>query len=213
MSPTSSQKKKIIFLGDSLTQHALDAKGYIRLMTEQLKQNANSERFELIGKGISGNTVLDLQNRLEKDVLDLKPDCVFVYIGINDVWRFYDLDGQRNATGGTPKDRFETVLREIVERIQKNGAQVVLCTPSVIGEKYDGSNPEDDDLEQYASVSRAVARQTKAVLCDLRKAFIDFLKKNNPQNREEGILTTDRVHFNDAGNQLVANEFMNYLPD
>jgi lysophospholipase L1-like esterase len=27
---------------------------------------------------------------------------------------------------------------------------------------------------------------------------------NNPQNKESGILTSDRVHLNQAGNQMLA---------
>jgi len=41
---------------------------------------------EVIGAGISGNKVPDLQRRLERDVLKKKPTVVFIYIGINDVW-------------------------------------------------------------------------------------------------------------------------------
>ena len=29
-------------------------------------------------------------------------------------------------------------------------------------------------------------------LCDLRKAFVDYLAKNNEKDKESGILTTDR---------------------
>jgi lysophospholipase L1-like esterase len=35
---------------------------------------------------------------------------------------------------------------------------------------------------------------------------LDYNLKNNPNNDEKNILTTDRVHLNDAGNQLVADE-------
>ncbi len=43
-------------------------------------------------------------------------------------------------------------------------------------------------------------------LVDLRKAFLDYDLKNNPENKDRGILTTDRVHLNAKGNQLVADE-------
>jgi lysophospholipase L1-like esterase len=34
---------------------------------------------------------------------------------------------------------------------------------------------------------------------------------HNAENKESGILTTDRVHLNDAGNQLVAEEMLKAL--
>jgi lysophospholipase L1-like esterase len=43
-------------------------------------------------------------------------------------------------------------------------------------------------------------------LVDLRKAFLEYNLKNNPENKDRGILTADRVHLNAAGNQLVADE-------
>jgi hypothetical protein len=35
--------------------------------------------------------------------------------------------------------------------------------------------------------------------------------KNNPENREAGILTSDRVHLNDVGNRFVAVEMLKAL--
>jgi len=43
-------------------------------------------------------------------------------------------------------------------------------------------------------------------LVDLRKSFLDYNIKNNPDSKESGILTTDRVHLNEKGNELVAAE-------
>jgi lysophospholipase L1-like esterase len=58
-----------------------------------------------------------------------------------------------------------------------------------------------------------VARATRSELCDLRKAFVDYLKENNPENRERGILTGDRVHLNEAGNRFVAERVLKCLGD
>src|SRR6185436_14208934 len=109
---------------------------------------------------------------------------------------------------GTPKDKFEAGLKEIIGKIKDSGVCVVLCTPTVIGEKKAGANKLDDLLDQYAEVSRKVAKDTGAQLCDLRKAFADHLAKNNADDKEKGILTSDRVHLNDAGNKLVAETIL-----
>jgi lysophospholipase L1-like esterase len=34
---------------------------------------------------------------------------------------------------------------------------------------------------------------------------LDYSIKNNPKQLDKGFLTYDRVHLNDAGNQLVAD--------
>lgn len=53
--------------------------------------------------------------------------------------------------------------------------------------------------------------QYKCDLVDLRKAFLDYNLKYNTENKESGILTTDRVHLNSKGNQIVADLILNAL--
>lgn len=92
----------------------------------------------------------------------------------------------------------------MIQKINDIGARVILCTPTVIGEKPDGTNPDDERLDQYADISRKVATETSSQLVDLRKGFIAYLKEHNPKNATEGILTSDTVHMNSAGNRLIA---------
>jgi len=188
---------RIAFLGDSITQGGVKPNGYVWLIEEALKAKQPDKKVELIKAGISGNKVPDLQRRLEKDVTSKKPTIVFIYIGINDVWHW-------NNNRGTKKEDFESGLNDIIKRIQDAGAIVVLATPTVIGEKHDGTNKMDAMLEEYAAISRKVAKEQGLVLCDLRKAFIDALKVQNKDNKDRGILTGDTVHLNNAGNKLVA---------
>ena len=50
-------------------------------------------------------------------------------------------------------------------------------------------------------------------LVDLRKEVLDYNFKNNPENKEKGILTTDRVHLNDLGNQFVADKMLPFITE
>jgi lysophospholipase L1-like esterase len=197
---------RIVFLGDSITEAGTRNKGYVTLIAQALRKNHRDLGIQVIGAGVSGNKVPDLQKRIKRDVIARKPSIVFIYIGINDVWH-----GARDPKRGTPKDKFEAGLKEVIGKIQKAGAQVILCTPTVIGEKKDGKNPLDAKLDEYAAVSRAVARKLKVPLCDLRKAFAAYLKKHNPKDQAKGILTTDTVHLNEAGNKQVAKEMLKML--
>ncbi len=197
---------RIVFLGDSITQGGAGPKGYVSLVREELDKNAKDLKVEVIGAGISGNKVPDLENRLEHDVLSKKPTVVVIYIGINDVWH-----GENDASKGTMPERFESGLGGIVEKIQASGARVILATPSLIGERKDGGNKLDANLDLYAGITRKLAAEKKTGLADLRRAFLDHVAKNNPENREAGILTSDRVHLNDAGNRFVAVEMLKAL--
>ncbi|MCG8587133.1 MAG: SGNH/GDSL hydrolase family protein [Pirellulales bacterium] len=194
-----AEGEAIAFFGDSITQAGARKGGYCKLIADAIAKNHPDLKVRPIYAGISGHKVPNLQGRLDRDVLSKKPTVVFIYIGINDVWH-----SQRGR--GTPKDQFEAGLRDLVKKITDAGATVVLATPSVIGEKTDGSNKLDPMLEEYAAISRKVAKDAGVTMCDLRAAFLDHLKKNNPDNKDRGILTSDRVHLNAAGNQFVADQ-------
>ena len=198
--------ERIVFLGDSITQGGGGPKGYVTLVKKALAERHPDLNIEVINAGISGNKVPDLQKRLDRDVLSKKPTLVVIYIGINDVWH-----GENDPTRGTSVSKFQDGLKDVISRIKESGARVVLCTPSVIGEKTGGANKLDTKLDQYSDVSRRVAKEMKVPLCDLRTAFVGHLKANNPDNKERGVLTGDRVHLNEAGNRLVAEEILKVI--
>jgi isoamyl acetate esterase len=195
--------ERIVFLGDSITAGGTGAKGYVTLIKNHMKEKHADLDITIVGAGISGNKVPDLQRRLDKDVLAKKPTIVVIYIGINDVWH----------KNGTAKDKFEEGLTDIISKIKASGSRVILCTPSVIGEKKNGANDKDAQLDEYADISRKVAKDTKVQLCDLRKAFVDHLKKNNPDDKANGILTNDGVHLIAEGNALVAATMLKSLDE
>jgi lysophospholipase L1-like esterase len=197
---------RIVFLGDSITQAGAGPNGYVTMIRTKLEKDHPDWKLEVIGAGISGNKVPDLQNRLQKDVLDRKPTVVVIYIGINDVWH-----GEKDPAKGTMPEKFEAGLKEIIGKCTDAGARVMLCTPSVIGEKSDGSNNLDKKLDEYSGISRKVAKELKVHLCDLRKAFLAHEKEHNPDNKDSGILTSDRVHLNEAGNKFVAETMLKCL--
>lgn len=197
---------RVVFFGDSITEMGVGPGGYVTLIKDSLQHRKSDAR--IIGAGVSGNKVEQLLERIDRDVIALNPTTVVVYIGINDVWHW--TIGIPGAKGSTKKE-FETGLRQVIAKIQSAGARVVLCTPSVIGEKVAGANPEDAMLDEYSDISRRLARESGSELCDLRKAFVQYISKNNPENNDKGILTVDRVHLNDAGNRFVADEILRVL--
>jgi lysophospholipase L1-like esterase len=198
--------ERIIFFGDSITAAGVGPKGYVTLIKNALADKHEDLGIEVIGAGVSGNKVPDLQKRLHKAVLQRKPTLVVIYIGINDVWH-----GENNPAKGTAPEKFEAGLKDIISQIQKADAKAILCTPSVIGEFPGGANKLDKQLDDYADISRKVAKDTGSILCDLRKAFVDYLAANNTEKKEKGILTSDRVHLNDAGNRFVAETILKSL--
>ena len=199
------QKKKVIFFGDSITQAGVTPHGYITLLQQMLAKEGRDNAFDLIGAGIGGNKVYDLYFRLEDDVLSKKPDIVFIYVGINDVWH-----KKSNGTGTDP-DKFERFYNKIIDKLQAAGANVIICTPTVIGEKKNFVNELDGDLNKYAAIIRNIAKNKNTGLIDLHKAILEYIDTHNPEDKDKGVLTTDGVHMNDTGNEFLAKQFYQYI--
>ena len=216
MASCNGNKKQVVFLGDSITQNAVtnseEFKGFITLI-----QNEVDENIKLIGKGISGDKVSDLLARYKEDVIKLNPDIVFIYIGINDVWHKYDYGT------GSDIDLYEKGLRTIIGDIQNQGAKVILCTPTVIGENsgefrlgnqfkdVETMDKMDQDLDDFSDIIRNLSLEFNTELVDLRKVFKNYISENNPENKAKGILTTDGVHLNNEGSKLIAKNMLNHI--
>ncbi len=192
---------RIVFLGDSLTflggkeepkQHV--TKGFVRIVKETLNEKHPDKNIEVDWVSTGGGTVQTLLSLLDK-VLLKKPTIVVIQIGCND------------ARGSTP-EKFKAGLEELNDKLRKAEIKVVQCTCTSVGEKHDGTNPHDKKLEEFAEIARGVAVAKETPLLDLRKAFVEHWRNNNPDNKASGILTYDGNHWNDAGNKFVAEQML-----
>ena len=202
----NGNKKQVVFLGDSITEEGRTLElGFLNLIEETLDAN----KFNIIGKGISGDKVSDLLVRYEEDVLAQDPDIVFIYIGINDVWHTYDVGK------GSDIDFYEKGLRKIITDIKRRNAKIILCTPTVIGELVNFKDAmeikRDQELDAFSGVVRNLASEFNTELLDLRTIFKDYIIQNNKTNDYQGFLTDDGVHLNDFGNQLIAEKMLEYI--
>jgi lysophospholipase L1-like esterase len=200
-----NKTQKVVFFGDSITQAGARPGGYIVLMKTALEQKGMGSNYDLIGAGIGGNKVYDLYLRMDDDVLSQNPDVVFIWVGVNDVWH------KATSGTGTDADKFDKFYTAIINKLLDRHIRTILVTPAVIGEKTDFTNQQDGDLNAYSQIIRNLAQKYHCGLVDLRETFHNYELKNNPGNKESGILTVDRVHLTDAGNQLVAENMLNAL--
>ncbi|MBL7223828.1 MAG: family 20 glycosylhydrolase [Candidatus Brocadiae bacterium] len=200
----------VTFFGDSVTWQG----GYIQAMHKALARSPHTRglKVKLVKRGINGGKSTDLrdgcvklygctQDPFAKVLAADKPAVAVIYIGINDVW---------HGKKGNPPDAFEACLRTLAAQAKTAGVAVVFATLTTIGEKPDGTNPHDKQLDQYAAITRKVAAETHAVLVDLRRVFLDHLKAHNVKGEDgkykaKGILTYDGVHMLPFGNALLAD--------
>ena len=191
----------ILFLGDSITHRGSRRDGFVQLIKSVFAGTPGFDSVQFSEKGVSGNRVPDLQKRLKRDVLRHRPTLIVLYIGTNDVWH-------SRSGRGTEASVYRSGLDDLITRIIQGGARILLCTPAVIGERYDGTNDFDILLDQYCQISRDIARMHNVPLLDLRSHFLGHLKCVNQGNADKGILTLDGVHLNSDGNTLVAKRML-----
>ena len=159
------KKTRVVFFGDSLTEAGAKPGGFIVKMGDELGKRGLASQYELIGAGVGGNKVYDLYLRMEEDVLDKKPDIVFIWIGVNDVWH------KQSSGTGTDPDKFAKFYKAIIDKLKDKGIRVILCTPAVIGEKTDFTNQQDGDMNRYAQIVRDLSKDQHCGLVDMRELF------------------------------------------
>lgn len=188
---------KIVFFGDSITQAD---PGYVSFIADMLGSLYPELNVEVINKGIGGNTVRNLLDRVQDDVIAEGPDWVSVSIGINDC--------NFGPNGIAPPD-FENSLEQLIKLLKaRTGATVVLCTPSVIGEDPDGEG--NQRLKAYVEAAERVAERHQLLVAPIHDAFIRSLRRAKGST-DKSLFTTDGIHMNSAGNTLFGTTWLKTL--
>ena len=185
--------EKIAFLGDSITQGGMGPTGYVTLVIQGLK--ANGVNATAIGAGISGHKSNDMLGRLQRDVLDKKPDWMTLSCGVNDVW---------HGAKGVPIDQYKQNITQIVEKAQAAGIKVVILTATMITENP--KEPNNEKLAPYNDFLRELAKEKKCLLAELNGAMQKELDEKEKAGGKRGkLLTSDGVHMNPFGNVMMAS--------
>ena len=185
--------EKIAFLGDSITQGGMGATGYVTLVIQGLK--ANGVTATAIGAGISGHKSNDMLARLQKDVLDKKPDWMTLSCGVNDVW---------HGAKGVSLDQYKQNITQIVEKAQAAGIKVMILTSTMITENP--KEPNNEKLAAYNDFLRELAKEKKCLLADLNAAMQKDLDEREKAGQKRGkLVTSDGVHMNPFGNVMMAS--------
>ena len=83
--------KLIMFQGDSITDAGRDRSdnhlmvGYPAIIKEKLQ-----DAFEYVNYAVSGDTTTQCLERHLLEVVEVKPDILVLFIGVNDIWRIVD---------------------------------------------------------------------------------------------------------------------------
>ncbi len=153
----------IIFLGDSITE------GF---PTEQLLKE-----FSIVNKGISGDSTESVLDRLNRDVIALKPSAVFLLVGINDL--------KSTKSNNTILVNYE----RIVIRITKSVPGVKLFVESILPTR----NLEERPLERIQLLNveiHKLAMKYGAKFLDVYPLFVNAKGELAEEFSDDGLHLT-----------------------
>ncbi len=195
--PAFGPESRILFQGDSITDgnrgRSLDPNhilghGYAFIIAARHGAAFPERKLDFYNRGVSGNTVLNLDKRWEKDTLALKPDLLSVMIGVND------------NSHGVPLEAYETTYDKILSeaRAQNPKLKLVLMEPFV---RHPGKPVPEGIVARQAIVAN-LALKHGAALARLQKLFDDAAAKT-----ADDYWVWDSVHPTYRGHQLMADEW------
>ena len=131
-------RSKFVLIGDSVTDMGRSrpvaqglfnphGTGYPNVVQGLLTSVYPDYFINVVNMGVSGNNVTNLEERWQTDVIDLKPDWLSIMIGINDVWRQFDIPQIPDA--GIPPELYRETLARLVDRTKPVVKGMVLMTP------------------------------------------------------------------------------------
>lgn len=203
---------RMVFAGDSVTDMGRSrpvgeglgdsvGHGYVRMIENLLSACYPEVKLRISNVGCSGDRSSHLLARWEQDVVALKPDWVSICIGINDVWRQFDMPA-------TPEQwclpsEYEANLEKMLISAKSISKGVFLMTPY-----YMEPNAEDRmraRMDEYGAICKKLAKKHGVEFIDLQAMFNEYFK-----HRHSSYIAWDRVHPNQVGATLIAREFLSH---
>lgn len=203
---------RILFTGDSVTDFGRHrpvgeglgegvGPGYVRAVESFLNIFYPELNLRISNTGSSGDTSRDLLARFDEDVVNLNPQWVSILIGVNDVWRQFDTPSIPD--GQVMPEEYRANIEEMVGRLKGKVKGIFLMTPVYMEPLRE--DPLRARLDEYSDILKDIAKKNDCILVDLQNAFDEYFKF-----RHSSFIAWDRVHPNQSGAMLIANQFLKH---
>jgi lysophospholipase L1-like esterase len=194
--PWLAKGETLALFGDSITA---DANGFSRLIANHL----TGKGVKVIPAGFGGDNTPKALMRLQKDLLDKRPDAVSIFLGTNDA------GCGRGRWADEPimsPQGFRDNLTWMIYLCKLKGIKKFSITPPLWrceGESW----PEFGDIRApFILAAREAAEEMDAWFVPADTAFAD--EWWGKPKYEGFFLTTDGVHLSERGNSLLAKTML-----
>ena len=204
-------KEVIVAIGDSITQadthwtvngHRNTIQGgWVTRLGNLLEKDFPGE-YEVINKGINGDTAPGVLQRLDRNVILLQPDIIIIAIGTNDIF------ARLSADPSSTPETYQTTMTRIFNKLQMDlpdmpifaiGMTTTLRKYAHI--RFGDFLPQQDIVQDaFNDYNNILKRFTK----EYKLSYVD-LPSQWPEDVEESWkLCADGIHPNNAGYNFMA---------
>ena len=202
--PASILKKgqRVAIVGDSITEQKL----YSRFIELYLTACLSDLDLHCIQLGWGGETAPGFLSRMNNDLMPWKPDVVTTCYGMN--------DGSYRAYEEGIGKRYIGAMTEIVARLKKSGAVVVVGGPGVVDSKYFQGGGEkakvyNDNLSHLSGLAKKLAETEGFPHADVFGTMMAAMEKSKPVLGDAyDVGGKDGVHPGPNGHLLMAYAFL-----
>ncbi|MDE6075104.1 MAG: hypothetical protein K2G26_01565, partial [Clostridia bacterium] len=166
--------------------------GYVKVLADKLRPIYPDMDIELINKGVSGNEVCDLLARVQRDVIDLKPDAVVMMIGINNTIHQFKYGKELNFK------QFEHDLVALIGALKEAGIVVIFLEPFLL------PAPDKKRMRPVFEKELAIIHRVCVEKCDEFVAY-DEMFNGLCESHPYTDYSEDGVHPTFRGSNLIAN--------
>jgi lysophospholipase L1-like esterase len=174
----------LVAIGDSLTYGWMVAKGYLDFLHELILEKYPQSEVRIRNRGIPGNTAGNGLLRLQKDVIESRPDCVLIQFALNDAFLGYS------------PVQFGDSIRAMVDRVEIAGAEIILVTSVWIENQVENRRA----LEFYAQLETIAGERKLAIA----KVHEYWKRKIDNGMDPRKMVQADMVHPTIEGYRIMA---------
>jgi lysophospholipase L1-like esterase len=158
---------------------------------------------EVLNHAASGRSTKSFVNEKRwANVLDLKPDYVFIQFGHND----------QKDPSLAPDEGFVEYLRRYIDDARGAGIKPVLVTP--VARRTFAGGKASTTLTPFADAMKKVGKEKDVPVIDLHRFAFDLFDKLGDEGSADLTASkTDRTHFSKKGALAVAELVAKAIPD
>ncbi|MBN9616985.1 MAG: SGNH/GDSL hydrolase family protein [Acidobacteriales bacterium] len=199
----------LLFQGDSITDGGRQRTGsdynhimgqdYAYILAAEIGSRYPERGLIFVNRGISGDRVIELAARWQKDTLDLKPNLLSILVGINDTLG----RGPRSETIEEYERTYDKLLADTISALP--GTRIVLGEPFLlpVGKHKDDYATEMVEVKKRQAVVERLAARYHLPIVLYQDAF-DAARAKAPADH----WSWDGVHPTYAGHGLMAQEWL-----